>query len=68
MRQKLYMPTWNSFTFVGLEHRAVATLPGVILVNRRLVLCLIFLFVVPYLPARVTHVEITSPFCLAALQ
>ncbi len=31
-----------------------------ILVNRRLALCLVFLFVVPYLPARVTHVEITS--------
>lgn len=37
-----------------------ATLPGMILVKRRLFLCLAFLFVVPYLPARVTHVEITS--------
>jgi len=32
----------------------------VILVNRRFVLYLVFLFVVPYLPARVTHVEIRS--------
>jgi hypothetical protein len=31
-----------------------------ILVSRRLALWLVFLFVVPYLPARVTHVEITS--------
>ncbi len=31
-----------------------------ILVNRRLARCLVFLFVVPYLPARVTHVEIAS--------
>src|SRR3984893_2805737 len=31
-----------------------------ILVNRRLALSLFFLFVVPYLPARVTHIDITS--------
>ena len=31
-----------------------------ILGNRRLVLCVVFLFIVPSLPARVTHVEITS--------
>ena len=29
-------------------------------VNRPLALCLVFLFVVPYLPARVSHVEVTS--------
>jgi hypothetical protein len=37
-----------------------ANLPGMILVHHRLDLCLVFLFVVPYLPARVTHVEISS--------
>ncbi len=37
-----------------------AILPGVILVDRRLALYLVFLFLVPYLPARVTHVEIAS--------
>jgi hypothetical protein len=31
-----------------------------ILVNRRLALCLVLLFAVPYLPARVTHIEIAS--------
>ena len=35
-------------------------LPGMILVHRRLALSLVFLFVVPYLPARVTRVEIAS--------
>jgi hypothetical protein len=35
-------------------------LPGMILVNRRLALSLVLLFMVPYLPARVTHVEIAS--------
>ena len=35
-------------------------LPGMILVNRRLAPWLVFLFVVPCLPARVTHVEIAA--------
>jgi hypothetical protein len=37
-----------------------AILPRMILVNRRLALCMISLFLVPSLSARVTHVEITS--------
>lgn len=35
-------------------------LPGMILAYRRLVVSLVFWFVVPYLPARVTNVEVTS--------
>jgi hypothetical protein len=37
-----------------------ANLPGMISFQRRLVVCLIFLSAVPYLAARVTHVEIAS--------
>src|SRR5713226_9501234 len=37
-----------------------ANLPGMIPVHRRLAACLVFLLAVPYLRARVTHVEITS--------
>lgn len=37
-----------------------AILPGMISFPRGLALSLIFLFAVPYLPARVTHVDITS--------
>src|SRR5258708_16123740 len=36
------------------------TLPGMILADRRLALYVAFLFLVPYLPARVTHVDIDS--------